>query len=32
VIGHGTEVGGKVFCCAHCAKTTTSADVRDRVA
>jgi hypothetical protein len=32
VIGHGVEVEGKFFCCAHCARTATSADVRDRVA
>jgi Rieske Fe-S protein len=32
VIGHGTEVSGRVFCCAHCAKTATSADVKDRAA
>jgi hypothetical protein len=32
VIGHGTEVGGRFFCCAHCARTATSADVVDRVA
>jgi Rieske Fe-S protein len=32
VIGHGTEVSGRVFCCAHCAKVATSADVRDRAA
>jgi len=32
VIGHGTEVSGRVFCCAHCAKVATSGDVRDRAA
>ena len=32
VIGHGTEVSGRFFCCAHCAKAATSADVRDRAA
>jgi hypothetical protein len=32
VIGHGVEVGGQFFCCAHCARSATSADVRDRVA
>ncbi len=31
VIGHGVEVGGHFFCCAHCARLATSADVRDRV-
>jgi len=28
VIGHG----GRFFCCAHCARSATSADVRDRAA
>ena len=32
VIGHGTEVGGRFFCCAHCARESTKADVRDRAA
>jgi hypothetical protein len=32
VIGHGVEVSGHIFCCAHCAKSSTSADVKDRVA
>ena len=32
VIGHGVEVGGRFFCCAHCAKSATSADVKDRAA
>ena len=32
VIGHGTEVAGHFFCCAHCAKSLTSANVRDRAA
>jgi len=32
VIGHGVEVGGQFFCCAHCARLTTSADVKDRAA
>jgi hypothetical protein len=32
VIGHGAEVGGRFFCCAHCARTATSADVKDRAA
>ena len=32
VIGHGTEVSGRFFCCAHCAKAATSADVKDRAA
>jgi len=32
VIGHGVEVDGHFFCCAHCARFSTSADVRDRAA
>jgi hypothetical protein len=32
VIGHGTEVDGLFFCCAHCAREEAGAvDVRDRV-
>jgi hypothetical protein len=30
VIGHGVEVGDHFFCCAHCARIATSADVKDR--
>jgi hypothetical protein len=31
VMGHGVETGtGMIFCCAHCAKQETQADVRDR--
>jgi hypothetical protein len=31
VIGHGTEVDGRFFCCAHCARTATGADaIQDR--
>jgi hypothetical protein len=32
VIGHGVEVGGRFFCCAHCAKAATGSDVKDRAA
>jgi hypothetical protein len=32
VIGHGVEVAGRFFCCAHCARSATSADIRDRAA
>jgi hypothetical protein len=32
VIGHGTEVNGHFYCCAHCARAATQADVKDRVA
>jgi hypothetical protein len=32
VIGHGIEVDGRFFCCAHCARRATGADqARDRV-
>jgi len=32
VIGHGAEVDGRFFCCAHCAREATDAgEVRDRV-
>ncbi len=30
VIGHGVEQGGKMFCCAHCAKMEGKREVRDR--
>jgi hypothetical protein len=26
------EVAGRFFCCAHCARAATSADVKDRAA
>lgn len=29
IIGHGTEVAGRMFCCAHCAQSATPAEVRD---
>ncbi|MGD0830343.1 MAG: hypothetical protein ABR907_05320 [Terracidiphilus sp.] len=32
LIGHGVEVGGHFFCCAHRARHLTTVDVRDRVA
>jgi hypothetical protein len=31
VIGHGIEVDGRFFCCAHCARVATGAEARDRV-
>ncbi|HEX7094257.1 MAG TPA: hypothetical protein VF183_00135 [Acidimicrobiales bacterium] len=32
VIGHGVEVDGRFFCCAHCARQSTDAtSIRDRV-
>lgn len=31
VIGHGTQVGGRFFCCAHCAQHATGSEaVQDR--
>ena len=31
VIGHGTEVAGRFYCCAHCARqANATADVQDR--
>src|SRR5690242_17408600 len=32
VIGHGVEVSGRFFCCAHCANAMTSAGLKDRAA
>ena len=32
IIGHGVEVNGHFFCCAHCAKHMTGADLKDRAA
>jgi hypothetical protein len=26
VLGHGTEVDGRFFCCAHCARTSDASD------
>lgn len=31
VIGHGTEVGGRFYCCAHCARASEDIPVTDRV-
>ncbi len=30
IVGHGVEEGGRVFCCAHCAKREGASAVRDR--
>ena len=30
VIGHGVEVAGRIFCCAHCATRAGASGVRDR--
>jgi nitrite reductase/ring-hydroxylating ferredoxin subunit len=31
VLGHGVEADGKIFCCAHCARTAGVQGVVDRV-
>ena len=34
IVGHGVEVGGKFFCCAHCARSADAehgAQIRDSV-
>lgn len=30
ILGHGIEAGGRVFCCAHCARHEGVQDVADR--
>ena len=30
IVGHGVEEGGRIFCCAHCAKQEGATAVRDR--
>jgi hypothetical protein len=30
VVGHGVEQGGRVFCCAHCAKQAGVGGLKDR--
>jgi hypothetical protein len=30
IIGHGAEAGGKMFCCANCARHTGAAHIQDR--
>ncbi len=30
VIGHGVEVEGEFYCCAHCARQTGATEVQDR--
>ena len=32
IIGHGVEAGGKMYCCAHCAKESGVGEIRDRAA
>jgi Rieske Fe-S protein len=31
VIGHGAEAGGRIYCCAHCARESGVRGVDDRV-
>jgi len=31
VVGHGVEVSGKIYCCAHCAKHDSAKGVTDRL-
>jgi hypothetical protein len=30
IIGHGHEAGGKMYCCAHCARQSGAQGMRDR--
>jgi hypothetical protein len=30
VLGHGAEQGGRLFCCAHCARAEGVSQIRDR--
>jgi hypothetical protein len=30
IIGHGAEAGGKIFCCANCARSAGAASIQDR--
>jgi hypothetical protein len=30
IVGHGVETGGKIFCCAHCARESGENKLRDR--
>jgi len=32
IVGHGIEAGGKVYCCAHCARIAGVKGVSDRAA
>ena len=31
IVGHGVEVNGVIYCCAHCAKVSGATGARDRV-
>ena len=30
ILGHGVEQGGRIYCCAHCAKQEGATSIRDR--
>jgi len=30
ILGHGVEADGTIFCCAHCARKSSNADINDR--
>ncbi|MGH2978775.1 MAG: hypothetical protein ACRDLQ_03955 [Solirubrobacterales bacterium] len=30
IVGHGVEAGGRMFCCAHCARESGATGVADR--
>jgi len=30
ILGHGVETSGKIYCCAHCAKESGAAGLKDR--
>ena len=30
IVGHGVEAGGKMYCCAHCARHTGEKGLKDR--
>ena len=32
VMGHGVEAGGRIYCCAHCARDSGAQGVSDRAA
>jgi hypothetical protein len=32
ILGHGVEAGGKIYCCAHCARRSGEHGISDRAA
>jgi hypothetical protein len=32
ILGHGVESSGKIFCCAHCARSAGESSLKDRAA